>query len=124
VTAFLRYFVVGSSALGLHLAVIWALLRADLCEAWVASVIGFVAACAFNYTAQRLWVFRSRRSHAAALPRYAAITTVMLGVNTALFSALYALGLPPLASQTLTTGAVFVLNFVANRHITFASARV
>jgi putative flippase GtrA len=119
--AFLRYVVVGGSALGLHLAVLQTLLWADACSAWAASAVGFVVACVFNYSLQRLWVFQSDRSHAVALPRYIAITTVMLGVNTALFAMLFGFGFPPLAAQTVTTGCVFVLNFFSNRHFTFGA---
>lgn len=118
-TAFLRYIVVGSAALGVHLVVLQALLLTEICPPWMASAIGFVIACVFNYLLQRLWVFRSSRSHMIALPVYAAITTVMLGVNTALFTLFLGLGLPPLVAQTATTACVFVLNFFGNRHITF-----
>jgi putative flippase GtrA len=117
--AFLRYVIVGVAALGIHLVVLRTLLLADACAPWVASAIGFILACAFNYTLQRLWVFRSGRSHAVALPRYAAITIVMLGANTSLFAMLFGLGLPPLMAQTATTGCVFILNFFANRRLTF-----
>jgi putative flippase GtrA len=120
--AFLRYVVVGGGALGLHLSILQALLFVEACAPWIASAIGFVLACIFNYTLQRLWVFQSDRSHAIALPRYAAITTVMLGVNTILFAMLFGFGLPPLLAQTLTTGCVFVLNFFVNRRFTFGVA--
>lgn len=118
--AFVRYVMVGGSALGLHLAVLQGLLWAA-CTPWIASAIGFVIACVLNYSLQRLWVFRSTRSHMAAAPRYVAITTVMLGVNTLLFSVLYGAGLPAVAAQTVTTGCVFVLNFLGNRYVTFAA---
>jgi putative flippase GtrA len=121
--AFLRYVVVGGSALALHLAVLRGLLWTRACAPWAASAIGFVIACAFNYTLQRLWVFRSDRSHAVALPRYIAITTVMLGVNTVLFATLFGFGVPPLVAQTITTGCVFVLNFFANSRFTFGAPR-
>ena len=117
--AFPRYVLVGGTALLLHLAVIHALLAAAACDAWLASAIGFVLACAFNYAMQHVWVFRSTRPHAATLPRYFAVTGLMLCVNTALFTALYRAEIPPLAAQILTTGGVFVLNFLANRRFTF-----
>jgi putative flippase GtrA len=118
---FCRYIVVGGGALGIHLIVLQALLMARACEPWMASAIGFIVACTFNYTLQRLWVFASDRPHTVALPRYVAITTFMLGVNTILFAMLFGLGLPPLVAQTITTGCVFVLNFFANRRFTFGA---
>jgi putative flippase GtrA len=101
--------------------VLQGLLVSDACSPWQASAAGFVIACAFNYSLQRLWVFQSNRSQVAALPRYVAITTVMLGINTMLFTALSESGLPPLVAQTVTTGCVFVLNFFGNRYFTFGA---
>lgn len=121
--AFLRYVIVGGLALGLHLAILQMLLLGAVCSPWAASAIGFVVACGFNYTLQSLWVFRSSRTHAVALPRYVAITTVMLGVNTILFVVLNGLGLTPVLAQTVTTGCVFVLNFLGNRRFTFGAYR-
>nr|WP_294546094.1 GtrA family protein [uncultured Rhodopila sp.] len=120
--AFLRYAIAGGLALALHLIVLQSLLSIA-CPALPASAIGFVLACALNYTLQKLWVFRSSRAHAVALPRYVGITTVMLGVNTLLFGLLHGLGLAPLAAQTATTGCVFVLNFLGNRRFTFGAYR-
>lgn len=117
--ALLRYLIVGGTALVVHLTVLQVLLRAQACAPTLASAIGFVVACAFNYTLQRLWVFRSDRSHASALPRYVAITTFMLGANIVTFTGLTEVGSPPLIAQTLTTGCIFVLNFIANRFFTF-----
>jgi putative flippase GtrA len=117
--ALLRYFVVGGSALGLHVAVLQGLLLSGLCTPSIASAIGFIVACVLNYSLQRLWVFRSARSHIAAAPRYIAITTAMLCVNTLLFSILYDAGLTPVPAQTITTGGVFLLNFFGSRYITF-----
>ncbi|HQT79781.1 MAG TPA: GtrA family protein [Rhodopila sp.] len=97
-----------------------ALIWGRVCVPWTGSAIGFVAACGLNYTLQKLWVFRSSRSHTVTLPRYVAITTVMLGVNTALFSGLLSLGLLPVPAQLVTTGCVFVLNYLGNSRITFA----
>lgn len=120
-SAFVRYVVVGGAATLLHLLVLQGLIWGRVCVPWTASAMGFIAACALNYTLQRLWVFRSSRSHAAALPRYVAITTVMLGVNTLLFSALVRLGLTPVVAQLLTTGCVFLLNYFGNSRVTFAA---
>jgi putative flippase GtrA len=121
---FASYFVVGGAAFVLHVAVLEGLLAYGFQPAWLASAIGFVVACLANFTLQRLVVFRSRRSLHSAAWRYAAVTLAMLGVNTILFSFLNSLlGVPPLAAQTVTTGSVFVLNFVCNRHFTFAAAR-
>jgi len=121
--AFLRYGIVGGFAFGLHLALLQILLLSAACPAWAASAIGFVLACVFNYALQMLRVFRSGRSNVVAVPRYMAITTVMLGVNIVLFVMLNRLGLKPVVAQTITTGCVFVLNFHGNRRFTFGGHR-
>lgn len=45
----------------------------------------------------------------------------MLGVNTTLFSAFFALGLAAAVAQVVTTGCVLLLNYLGNRRITFAA---
>lgn len=119
---FARYLVVGGLAYLLHIALLEALLVAGLPSATAASAIGFVAACIFNFTLQRTIVFRSSRGWRDAGWRYATVTLVMLGANTAIFFALNeTLGLAPVAAQTITTGGVFLLNFFCNRRFTFAA---
>jgi len=121
VAAFVRYVVAGSLAFATHLAVLEALMRLAGTVPWLATTVGFVLACVVNYSLQHAWVFRSARPHLAAGPRYIAVTLVMLGVNAALFSLLHGrAGLPPALAQALTTGGVFVLNFLCNRRFTFA----
>lgn len=118
---FARYVLVGGTAFLLHVTILEGLLGAGLSSATAASAIGFVAACVLNFTLQRTVVFNSRRGWRAAALRYVIVTLAMLGLNTAIFFMLNAwLGLPPIAAQTTTTGAVFVLNFFCNRHFTFA----
>ncbi len=120
---FARYVVVGGTAFLLHVAVLKGLLAAGLPSAVAASAIGFVAACVLNFNLQRTVVFRSSRGWQQAAWRYTVVTLVMLGVNTAIFSVLNGqFGLAPVAAQTITTGAVFIINFFCNRHFTFAAA--
>ena len=118
---FARYVVVGGTAFLLHVAILEVLLAAGLPSATAASAIGFVAACVVNFTLQRTVVFHSRRGWRMAALRYVVVTLAMLGVNTVIFFMLNAwLGVPPIAAQAVTTGAVFVLDFFCGRHFTFA----
>jgi putative flippase GtrA len=118
-TAFARYALTGGIALLLHLTVLEALLLGPLRSPEAATSIGFVAACAFNYTLQRQWVFGGSRSAAATLPRYAAVTLATLMLNVVLFAILVRCRLPPPVAQTTASGCVFVMNFHANRRLTF-----
>src|SRR3984957_19670816 len=119
---FARYLVVGGLAYLLHIAPLEALLVAGLPSPTAPPAIGFVAACIFNFTLQRTVVFRSSRGWRDAGWRYATVTLVMLGANTAIFFALNETsGLAPGAAQTITTGGVFLLNFFCNRRFTFAA---
>jgi putative flippase GtrA len=118
---FARYFVSGCAALGVQLAVLEGLLALRLLPPVPSSAVGFVLACAVNFTLQRQWVFRSERAVGAAGLRYVLVTAAMLGVNVAIFALLDApIGLPPWLAQSLTTASVFILNFFCNRRFTFA----
>ena len=124
-TYFARYVVVGSTAFLLHVVILEALLAAGLSSATAASAIGFVAACILNFTLQRTIVFHSRRGWRMTALRYVVVTLAMLGLNSTVFFISNAwLGVPPIVAQTVTTGAVFVLNFFCNRHFTFAMTAV
>ena len=116
-----RYLVSGGTAAATHFAVLIALVEAAAVEATVASAIGFVLACAVNYTLQYGFTFGSAVPHAVAGSRYAAVTSATLLVNTAIFWLLASMiGVPYVVAQVFATGVVVVLNFFINMHYTFA----
>ena len=120
VNQFARYFLVGCAALGLHLIVLGGLVELVGLNATLSSGIGFVVACCLNYWLQRCWVFRAHTSHAAAIGRYVMVTSATLVLNVGVFWVLHNVLLwwYPLA-QVVTTGMIFVLNFLVNRCFTF-----
>ena len=120
--ALIRYFIVGGLAFAVHLVLLESLIGLGLAVPAAASAIGFVFACIVNYTAQHRWVFRSDARHMSAAPRFVVVALAMLGANMVLFILLNsAAGLLPAAAQTVTSGVVFLGNFLLNRSFTFAA---
>jgi putative flippase GtrA len=115
-----RYLVAGGAAALLHLGILAALVSGLAIPATIATVIGFCAACALNYTIQYHWTFAAKGRHTAVAVRYVLVTFLMLGVNTAVFWTLYRrAGAPYLLAQMLATGVVVLLNYESNRRYTF-----
>lgn len=117
---FLRYAIAGGLALGVHLAVLASLVDGFGLDETLASAIGFCCAVPINYTLQRRLVFRSAVPLARSFVAYCAVTFAMLGLNVLIFWVLFAeIGLHFLAAQVVTTVAIVMLNYIANRSITF-----
>jgi putative flippase GtrA len=67
-------------------------------------------------------VFARSRGHGAYVPRYLAVTSGTMLLNTLLFWTLSNdLGIDYLASQALTIGVIVPINFALNRTFTFAA---
>ncbi len=117
-----RYGVAGSTAALTHLAVLALLVELAGCPKTLASALGFVAGTLVNYALQHRFVFRREGGHGRFFVRYAMVTAATMALNTALF-ALFAdgLGVPYLIAQAVTIGLVASVNFLLNRHVTFAT---
>ena len=118
-----RFLGAGGLATATHYAVLGALTAGGLLPAVAATCLGYAVGAALNYWLRRRLVFRSRRPHRRALPRYLAVVAAGLGVNAgvvALGTAILALPLVPV--QLAATGLVPAWNFVAHRAWTFAGA--
>ena len=117
---FARYFVVGSLAAGIHLFVLSVLIELAAVNPSVASSVGFVLACLFNYILQHYWVFDAIGSIKVFFPRYVLITSITFCLNLVLFYVFHeVMGLWYVTSQVLAIGLVFVVNFFLNRVYTF-----
>lgn len=115
-----RFLGAGATAAALHYAVLVGAVEAGLLAPVPASCVGFAAGTALNYGLGRGFVFRSRRRHGEALPRYLAVAAAGLGVNAAVMAAGTALlGLPYLLAQVAATGAALLWHFAAHRLWTF-----
>jgi putative flippase GtrA len=116
----LRYVVAGGAALAVQLGVLTFLVEFFRVVPTVATSVGFVAAIVVNYVLQRRFVFQAEVGHSRAFARYLAVTLLGLAVNAAVFYVLTRqLGVFYALAQTLTTGLLFVVNYVVNRNFTF-----
>ncbi len=119
---FIRYLIAGGTAAGVHFLVLIALVELLAIYPPMASAIGFVIACAVNYTLQYHWTFKANGSHKVMLTRYTMVTLITFVVNLLIFWFLYEkLNVLYLISQFISTGVVTLINFIINKHYTFKS---
>jgi putative flippase GtrA len=89
-----------------------------------ASLLGFVVGGVISYLLNRRYTFRSRRAHAAAVPRFFTVATVGFVLNGLAMAVLTGpLAVHYLAAQVVTTGVVLCWTFLANRTWTFRPAK-
>ncbi|MEM7098535.1 MAG: GtrA family protein [Pseudomonadota bacterium] len=120
IETFARYFLSGCVALAVHLSVLAALVELFSFDEVAASGIGFVFACIVNYCIQYFYVFRVSDRLATRALRYVVITVFTLLLNMVVFYLIIQFsGLHYALAQGLTTGFIFVVNFVLNSLWTF-----
>lgn len=113
------FLVVGGFATGLQYAIMALLMALAGVPALAASNTGFALSAVANYLLNAKLTFRSERSHAATLPRFAVTVALGLGINSLLLSLLIAAGLHPAPAQVLTTAGVLIWNYTLNALWTF-----
>lgn len=113
------FLVVGGFATGLQYAIMALLMTLAGLPALTASNIGFAISAVVNYLLNAKLTFRSERSHASTLPRFAVTAALGLGINSLLLSLLIAAGLHPAPAQILATGGVLIWNYTLNALWTF-----
>lgn len=113
------FVVVGGFATGLQYAIMALLMELAAVPALTASNIGFAISAVANYLLNARLTFRSERSHAATLPRFAITAALGLAINSLLLSLLIAAGLHPAPAQILTTAGVLIWNYTLNALWTF-----
>ena len=114
---------VGALGAGIQYLVLIGLTETAIASPMTASAIGFILGATVNYTLNKRITFRSDRRHREAAPRFLAVASLGLFLNTlfmyllmAHFHIVY-----PIA-QILATGIVVVSNYLANRHWTFRAS--
>ena len=81
-----------------------------------AAVCSFLVAVTNNYTWNRLWTFRAHRGHVAYQGmRFLVVSTLALGANLVVLTALVALGLPEVLAQAIAIVLVTPINFLGNK---------
>ncbi|MFS0754494.1 GtrA family protein [Noviherbaspirillum sp. 1P10PC] len=113
------FLVVGGFATGLQYAIMALLMALAGLPALTASNIGFAISAVVNYLLNAKLTFRSERSHASTLPRFAVTAALGLGINSLLLSLLIAAGLHPAPAQILATAGVLIWNYTLNALWTF-----
>jgi len=116
---FLRYAVAGAAGTACQFLVLVALVRAQGTNPVLASTAGAVAGALVNYMLNHRFTFASRRGHALALPRFAAVATMGVIVNALVIALLVFAGAHYIAAQTAATFAVLGAGYFANRAWTF-----
>ena len=106
----------GGSGYAVNLAVFTALVAGTGLHYRTAAVGSFLVAVTNNYTWNRLWTFRGQRGHVAYQGmRFLVVSTVALGANVLILTALVRLGLAEIPGQALAIVLVTPLNFVGNK---------
>lgn len=117
---FLRYALVGIAAAIGHYGTLIGLVATGAAGAVAASLAGFVVGGVISYVLNRRFTFESDKSHAGAVPRFAAIAVAAFLMTGALMWAFTTFTpLHYLLAQLVTTGIVLVWTFFANRFWTF-----
>lgn len=117
---FIRFALVGAACTALHFAVLHLLVAGAGLSAWLASSLGAVCGAVLNYLIARTWVFASSEAHHRAMPRFAGVFVVSLGLNAGLMAVLAdTLQWHHLMAQAVTTGLVLVWNYLGHRTWTF-----
>lgn len=117
---FSRYAGAGALGTAAHYATLIMLVQGGVVTPVVGSTLGAIVGALLNYVLNYHYTFRSRRTHAHALPRFAAIAAAGIVLNTAVFALLLAVvGTHYLVAQVVATLAVLVFGYCANRRWTF-----
>lgn len=116
---FLRY--AGAGAIGTlaQYAVLVLLVQWQGIGAVTASTVGAVLGALINYALNHRFTFASERTHAQALPRFAAVAAMGVVVNAVVVAVLVHANVHYLAAQVVATGGVLVAGYLANRAWTF-----
>jgi dolichol-phosphate mannosyltransferase len=116
-----RFAAVGASGYAVNLAVFALLVHALDLPSPAAAAAAFCIALANNYLWNRLWTFRDTTGSVRSQgTRFAVVSLVGLGFNLVLLSAFLSTGLGRLGSQACAVALVLPLNYLGNRHWTFA----
>lgn len=110
----LAYATAGMVGTAAHFAVLIVLLQGLLSDVVIASTLGAIIGALVNYALAHRKVFKSQLQHRVALPKFAVVASIGVGINAAVLAAI-AKPLGPLAGQLLASGAVLSSGFILNR---------
>ena len=110
-----RFALAGGAGTVVHYLVLLALV--SLAGVWPgrAAFAGAVVGACVVYLLNRRYTFASKRSHAAALPRFALMASVGAVLNGVLVGLLSAAGVYFLLAQVMATIAILGINFIVSK---------
>lgn len=121
---FLTFAACGVAGTAVHYLLLVLLVQLGIAQPTLATTIGFAGGALINYALAWRIVFKTRRPHHEALPRFLAVAGSGAVLNYLVMATGVAqLGWPYLAVQVAATGLVLIWNFAVNRAWTFAAPR-
>lgn len=120
----LRFGCVGGFVTLLHVAVALSVHGLFGFEPLTANFIAFVVACGVSYILNWMWTFDAVSSHAAALPKFLAVSVSGFLLNQAIVYAIVTLGGHPMwLAMIPVTIVIPVFSFIMSRTWVFLAAR-
>jgi putative flippase GtrA len=116
---FLLFCLLSGLGTALHFAVLYVAVEYAGTHVIIASTMGAVVGMLFNYVAHYHLTFGSEAPHRRALPTFLSGGVASIALNALLMSGLLWTGLGYMFAQILTTGFVFVCNFLFARYVAF-----
>ena len=83
------------------------------------NVLARLISSAFNYAVNRNFVFRDTSKITSSLPKYIALASSVLAMNTCLLYMLTSLGVPVMAAKILTEACIFVFSWSMQKAFVF-----
>lgn len=120
---FCRFAAIGLIGTAVHYFVLITLVHLGEVAPILASGCGFVGGALTNYLLNYRYTFNSRISHLIGLPKFLAVASAGLALNSlVMLAGLDAMNLHYLPAQIVATGVVLIWNFFGNRIWTFRAS--
>lgn len=112
----LRFGVIGLGATGIHIGLVWTLLRHTTLPVLLANAMAFATAFCFSFAGNYLWTFQSPGNPGKAMRRFLVISGSAFLINSFLLSGILRYGVFSAWEATLLSScAVPVITFLASR---------
>ncbi|KQY14942.1 hypothetical protein ASE23_25945 [Rhizobium sp. Root73] len=115
---FVRYFLFGSIAASLQVAMLVAIVEIAGLNKTLGSTVAFYGAVIVNYFLQRHFTFRSADPHWIAMPKFVGVSTLGALINILAFSVLLGM-MHYVAAQCASLLLVFLFNFSMSKALVF-----
>lgn len=116
---FLKFASVGLAGTGFHYIVLLILVTGFGIAPGTAAFVGASLGACLVYFLNRQFTFSSKRSHAATIPRFAALAIAGALLNGLIVGGLSSVGVHFIVAQVLATGFVLFINFVVSKKWVF-----